>query len=387
MIWIGLWVFFFLCSYILYPQLIALLAGKRKVLPYKSYLDTEELPQVAVFMSLHNEEKVLARKLESILQSNYPKEKVSVYIGLDDCNDRSEQIVRDVKKLYPDNVHYISTERRGKPQMLNYLQEHFRPVETVSVFTDANVFFTPDTIFELVRYFKDDDIGLVDSRFQLSREIVSHELEGEYLNFEQTLKFNEGKKWGVMQGPFGGCFAIRTALYQPVPDNFLVDDFFISMCILRKGYKGILNPEAIVIEEVHTSWKDEFRRKSRISAGNFQNLSYFSDILIKPFTPLAFSWFFHKVVRWVLPILLLPVLLLGWVEMYLLNEPAWLPIITLILILGGASLLYILHKLNLQSRTIERLSYFIYINLAMLQGFIIYIKGIKSNVWKPTQRK
>ena len=47
--------------------------------------------------------------------------------------------------------------------------------------------------------------------------------------------------WGSMMGPFGGCFAMRMNLHSPVPKNFLVDDFYICMNIIRKGYKAVNN--------------------------------------------------------------------------------------------------------------------------------------------------
>lgn len=76
-------------------------------------------------------------------------------------------------------------------------------------------------------------------------------------------------------GASGGCYAIRSKDYVPVPKDFLVDDFFISFNILLKGKKAILHPVAICYEEVSSSINTEFRRRRRISAGNFQNLVHF----------------------------------------------------------------------------------------------------------------
>lgn len=383
---VSIWWMFLLMSYVFYPLLMDWLANRRNMPKYAFYEQTDDLPEVAIVMSLHNEEKVLERKLKSIFSSSFDLQKIHLYIGLDNCQDRSEEIVRKYAEKYP-QLHFVATERKGKPQMINFLLETFSPQQGICIFTDANVLFTPNTIYELVKYFKTNHVGLVDSRFLLSHDVISHKLESEYLGFEQKLKYNEGQVAGVMQGPFGGCFAIRTELYEPIPENFLVDDFFIGMTTMVQGYDAILNPEAIVIEEVHTSWKEEYNRKKRISAGNFQNLKHFSYILLKPFTALSMAWFCHKVLRWILPVLLFPAILLGYVEFLCFETGLWVSTITLILILSVVFTLYILQRLNLHSRTIERLSYFIYINLALVQGFIIYFKGIKSNVWKPTQRK
>ena len=84
-----------------------------------------------------------------------------------------------------------------------------------------------------------------------------------------------------MMGPFGGCFAMRKKLFLKVPENFLVDDFFLNMSVLENGYSCVNEPEAIVYEDVSNNLHAEFVRKSRISAGNFQNLFYFFHVLFK----------------------------------------------------------------------------------------------------------
>lgn len=386
MIALGIWILLALSSYLFYPALMRWKAKGRR-LPYVNFSRNGNLPEVAVFIPLHNEEKVLHKKLRSVLSSQYPPELLRVYCGLDDCTDESKNIAKNVAAEYPDRLFFIETQRVGKPEMLNRMVAEFAPQEKILILTDANVIFYPDTVYELVKYFKDQEIGLVDAGFVLNTEVVSHEMEFEYLGMEQQLKHAEGLVWGTMQGPFGGCYAIRGELWENIPAGFLVDDFFVGMSVMQKGWKAMVNPSAKVMEEVHTNWEEEYRRKKRISAGNFQNLSYFSNVLAKPFTPLAFSYFSHKVLRWMLPVLAMPVLLISVLELVLWNFSPWPLLITLTLTLVPVPLYYILHKLNLPYGTLRRLSYFIYINIALLHGFINYIKGIQSNVWTPTKRR
>lgn len=386
MIALSVWWLLALAGYFLYPVFMMWrMNGTR--LPYRAYHAEAQLPEVSVFIPMHNEALVIEKKMKSIFDSTYPQEKLKVYCGLDGCTDNSLAIVENLQEAYPGRLFLFASERIGKPEMLNEMYKRFYSDNNVLVLTDANVFFMPDTVFELAKYFKDEEIGLVDASFIVNHDLVTHKMEGEYLGFEQSLKFAEGKKWGTMQGPFGGCYAFRGERFKMIPTGFLVDDFFIAMSVMQDGFKSILNPQAKVIEEVHTDWKDEFNRKKRISAGNFQNLSYFRKVLHKPFTPLAFSFFFHKVIRWTLPVLAIPVFIISMLEVGIWHLPVWPLLITLTLILVPVPFNYLLHKLNLHSRTIQRLSYLIYINIALLYGFINYSKGIQSNVWKPTQRK
>lgn len=105
-----------------------------------------------------------------------------------------------------------------------------------------------------------------------------------------------------MIGPFGGFYALRKNLYQLIPENFLVDDFFICMNVLKQNFKSIADPDAIAYEEVSEDWKQEYKRKARISAGNFQNLIHFENLLLR-FNSTSFCFFSHKVLRWLGPFL------------------------------------------------------------------------------------
>ncbi|MCO5232959.1 MAG: glycosyltransferase [Chitinophagales bacterium] len=382
-----LWWILLVLSYLVYPLMMKKIGKRHRISKYSYYELFDDLPMVQIVMSVHNEEKILQAKLNSILSGNYPERNLTIVIGLDNCSDNSLQIVQEFEKQYPSRIYYFESDRVGKPNMLNILMEKRFVDAQITIFTDANVIFTPSTIYELVKYFKTLYIGLVDSKFVLSSDNISNENENLYLNYEQQLKFNEGIVWGTMQGPFGGCFAIRTKLFSPIPKNFLVDDFFIGMDVMRNGYASIMNPLATVIEEVHTDLQEEIRRKQRIAAGNFQNLKYFSPIFKKPFTALSVSWLLHKVLRWILPLLLIPFIGIDLILNIVWGYPFFLSLVTLILIIGLPLTQYVLQRLNLQNRTVERLNYFIFINFALCKGFYIYLKGIKSNVWKPTQRK
>ncbi|CAG0880285.1 unnamed protein product [Darwinula stevensoni] len=63
--------------------------------------------------------------------------------------------------------------------------------------------------------------------------------EDTYIGREVMLKHYESRAWGTMIGPFGGCYAIRANLFEPIPPNFLVDDFLITFRALEQGYAAI----------------------------------------------------------------------------------------------------------------------------------------------------
>ena len=74
---------------------------------------------------------------------------------------------------------------------------------------------------------------------------------------------------------------MRKKLFAEVPNNYLVDDFPISMNVLKSKAKCIHERKAIVFEDVSNHLSAEFKRKVRISAGNFQNLVHFKSMLFR----------------------------------------------------------------------------------------------------------
>jgi cellulose synthase/poly-beta-1,6-N-acetylglucosamine synthase-like glycosyltransferase len=93
-------------------------------------------------------------------------------------------------------------------------------------------------------------------------------------------------------GAFGACYAIRSELIKVLPSNILMEDFYLSMHALDQGKKVITNSKAIVYEDLPGSIQEEFKRKRRISTGNFQNLKTYIHLLWKTSGSIAFTFFF-----------------------------------------------------------------------------------------------
>ncbi len=361
-------------AYIFYPMLLRK-KSKGKKINFQAYSLSNELPKVVVVIPVQNEEKVIEEKLSSILKSHYPKDKLSVSIGLDNCTDTTKSIL--TTKFSLPNIHIIEfSERQGKPNVLNQIiSNNILQDDSILILTDANVIFKEDTIFELVKYFKDEQIGLVDSNIQPQK--ISNKNENDYWIYETEIKQNESVVYGLIPGPSGGCYAIRRNLFTTVPANFLVDDFYIGFKIITQNYKAILNINAVCFEDVVTNWKQEFFRKIRIATGNFQNLWSFKKYVINPFSTIGFIFISHKVIRWKTPFLLLIVyyILLLEFTLFILIVTLFLPIIDALLFTFGV-----------EFKPLRRFHYFIVMNIAVFIGFVKFCKGVKTNVWQPTTR-
>lgn len=365
--------FLLIYTYILYPYFLKKKAAG-KTLSLKAFTRQDDLPEIHILIPVQNEEKVIAEKLNSILRSAYPKERIRIYIGLDNCTDSTKAII---ESGFSDSVHLTEfSERQGKPSVLNRLVagQDFKD-NALLLLTDANVLFSENTIFELVKYFRDEQVGLVDANIQPKR--VTNENENLYWDYENSIKEDETLVFHCITGPSGGCYAIRKSLFMPVPPNFLVDDFYIGFSIAVRQYHTLFNKEAVCYEDIITDWKQEFTRKIRIATGNFQNLWHFRKQALNPFGMPGFVFLSHKVLRWKTPFLLL-------LLYYILLLECTLPLLLLTIGLPLLDLLFAI--VGTQLKPLRRFHYFLLMNMAVFIGFIRFCSGVKSNVWQPTVR-
>lgn len=383
---IAFWLSVFLLAhtYVLYPFLLNFLA-KGKQQNQQVYSEEKELPAISVLLAVYNEEVVLDKKIQSTFNTHYPLDKIEFLIGSDASTDTTDAIIRRYQVQYPQLKLKVFAGRTGKPEIINQLVKEAH--NDIFVITDANVFFTENTFFELVKHFKNETIGMVGGNilnYNLKSDGISHQ-EKTYLKGENSMKYNEGVLWGAMIGTFGGVYAIRKNDYESVPSNFIVDDFYITMAVLEKKRKAIMELSAIAYEDVSNQISEEFRRKTRISIGNFQNLKRFLGVFKNPFSGVSFAFFSHKVARWLGPLFLIIALIMS----YSLKEyhPIYkLAFVGEILFLLLPLIDSILRKLKVHLFGLRFVSHFIWMNLALLNGLIKYLTGVKSNIWTPTQR-
>jgi len=344
------------------------------------------LPHVSILMALFNEEEVIEEKLNSILKTSYPNNKIEILIGSDNSTDKTNEIVEQYS-IKNSNINFtVFSSRQGKPKIINQLQKKAKG--TVLIITDANVIFSENTVFQMLKHFKNENIGLVDTQMIHKKESISKSgisvQESSYINREVGIKQNESIIWGTMMGPFGGCYSIRNSLYKDVPSNYLVDDFYINMNVFVQSKNAINSKEAIVYEDVSNNLKDEFRRKIRIATGNFQNLSTFSKLLFSKKKGLAFSFFSHKVLRWLGPFFLLIAL---YSNLMLINSSLYQIILILFLVTFLLPLIdTLLKKQNINISILRFITHFYTMNLALLIGFFKFLSGVKSGIWQPTKR-
>lgn len=372
-------------TYVVYPCLLYVFSKNGKNKTENLYTPNDALPDIAVICAAYNEERVIEEKIKSVFANNYPKEKISFYIGTDACSDNTVPIIKRLQTKYPLLKLVEFTERSGKINILNKLCALAQA--DVFVMTDANVYFKEDTFFELVKHFKNEDVKLVCGNIvkrALNKETVTKN-ELQYLNFENFLKSAESKLWQIVIGAEGGCYALRRDSYLDIPPHFIADDFFITCHVLNTDGKILFEESAVVHEDASAETKGEFRRKARIATGNFQNLAYFKNLLRNPFSKIGFAYISHKVLRWLTPFfflinLICCVLLLKSCALF-----AYILVVELFMLLTPL-LNSLLEKMGAKVKLLISISHFVVMNRALFVGFVRYCRGVTSSVWQPVRQ-
>jgi cellulose synthase/poly-beta-1,6-N-acetylglucosamine synthase-like glycosyltransferase len=374
-------------TFLLYPLVLLFLASMSQLwrdlrfgLNRKDRRDRSERqpPFVSLVFAAHNEAPVIWEKMRNCQLLDYPKDRLEILVGCDGCQDETASLIRGM--ALPNVRVFEFGERCGKPGTLNKLVP--LAVGEILVFSDANTMFLPGSIQSIVRHFSTGKVGCVCGELKLVAANGGSAPEGMYWRYESFLKFLESRL-NMLVGANGGIFAIRSALYAPLPPGTITDDFLISMSVRARGWRAMYDPEAVGCEET-ASLSQEFRRRVRIGAGNLHALRYTWRLLAPTAGLVSFSYWSHKVCRWLVPFTLLNALLSA---ILLADEMLYALCAAAGLSLAGMGLVgYYCELRKIHNRLFSLPYYFLAMNLALLLGFVSYLFGRQRGIWKPTAR-
>jgi cellulose synthase/poly-beta-1,6-N-acetylglucosamine synthase-like glycosyltransferase len=354
--------------HVIYPALLNLLPRRRGRLRG----DGAAGP-VAVVCSVYNEEKVIACKIENFYRLDYPD--AQLYLGLDGCTDNTigeiQRAVRD------DRVKAFTFPRGGKVSVLNSLMQQVH--QPFVVMTDANSMFRPDAIIRLMARVN-EGVGVVCGRLSLIDE-KGHSGEGIYWRIETMVKRAESE-FGSVIGANGAIYLFRRELFKALPPNTINDDFSISMCIYERGHDVVYAEDAVAEEQLVTSDAEEFRRHIRDGAGHFRALAYHWRLLNPLLGKRFFFYVSHRVLRWMVPFLLMSVLVFN--VLIAAKHPAYR--VLLMVQATVYALMVTVHLKRIRWKPLYVPYYFMLVNTAILGGFVKNILGLQKTAWESTKR-
>lgn len=343
-------------------------------------------PSLTLIVTAYNEEDCIEEKIHNSLSLNYPQELLKFIFVTDGSDDRSPGIVAKYPqiKLLHDPV------RNGKTAAI---QRAMQEVQTdIVVFTDANTILNHDALLHIGSHYHDENTGAVGGEKRVDTSGVSDAVAGEgfYWRYESMLKKSESELYSVV-GAAGELFSIRTALYQPLPPDTIVDDFMITMRIAAKGFRIRYEPRAYATEKASATIPDERKRKVRIAAGGIQAMLRLPFLLLPLPQPLLwFEYISHRILRWVVtPFLLILALVLNVYLVFTQEATALLCILLTAQLVFYLTALagYFFRKNQMRFRLFFLPYYFCLMNYGMIEGMLRYFFGKQTVIWEKAARR
>ncbi len=392
-------VLFFFClfivfyAYIGYGMILFLMIKVKRMISGKPELPVlpadDQLPEVTFVVAAYNEKDWMDDKIQNCLAFDYPKNKIKYLWVTDGSNDGTADVIRNYN--YPPDVNnrvYHEDARRGKIAAVERIMAF---VDTpLVIFTDANTAVNDQAIRTIVRHYQDPKVGAVagEKRIRMTTKDAANAAgEGIYWKYESALKRWDSELNSVV-GAAGELFSLRTELFEAVPQDTLIEDFIMTLRIAQKGYKVVYEPEAFAVESSSASVKEELKRKIRIAAGGIQAIIRLSPLLnIFKYGMLTFQYVSHRVLRWTLAPLALPILLITNIILAMSGSPFFQFILgAQILFYVSAFIGYILERKAIKFKAFFVPYYFCIMNYAVYRGFFRIMNGSQSVIWEKAKR-
>ena len=246
-----------------YPAAAAALARLRP----RPVRKEDVTPEVTVVVAAHDEQAVIGRRVENLLETDYPAEKLGIVVASDGSTDRTDEIVEEIAAKTP-AVRLLRSERAGKATAQN------RAVESSSseivAFSDANSRWEPDALRKLVRSFADPEVGYVCGQLRLESADGANQ-EGLYWRYELWQRESESAIGSITAGN-GAIYAVRRSDYVGWGDPRIGHDFGLPFRLVQRGRRAVYEPDAVAWEKPARDAEDEYRRKVRMMTRSWRPL-------------------------------------------------------------------------------------------------------------------
>jgi cellulose synthase/poly-beta-1,6-N-acetylglucosamine synthase-like glycosyltransferase len=366
-------------AYVGYPAILWL-ASRVRAPARRSYGEMTDWPTVTMIVSAYNEEEVIGDKIRNALSLDYPAGLLKIIVVSDGSTDKTPQIAREFADQGVTLRHYEG--RIGKTACLNRVLPLV--ASDIVVFSDANSIYGGHALRALVLPFVDGTVGFVTGwTTYKSAEGVRGSL-GLYSKLELMTKELESQLMSCI-GADGAIFAIRRELYVSLKD-YDINDLVLPLSINERGYRGVLQRDAICAERDAGGSKGEFQRQVRITSRTIRAIANYRQLL-NPFRFgfLSFELLSHKAFRLFVPFFMVALL----VSNLLLAAHGGF----YLLALTAQSIFYSLAAIGVLiptngplGRVVETARTFIVVNAAIGLAWIKYMQGETFVTWSPTRR-
>ena len=378
----------FLVAYhhILFPLILKLITLRfnneitflNKKAPFSHRCD-EDLPSIEIIVPAYNEEQFIAEKIHNLASLDYPCEKLTVTIGCDGCSDKTADIAKDtVASLYWSEINFKVINfsvNRGKIAVVNELVK--KSEADLIAFSDVSALISIDALLIIAMQFENANIGAVTGAYKVINPGTSG--EEAYWKYQANIKKAESIM-GSTIGAHGAFYAMRRALFSALPSDTINDDFIIPMKVVEQGFRVAYEPQINAVELEGSTTEMDWKRRLRIGAGNIQQVMRLKQLFLQRRLGVMLSYFSGKVLRVVIPFLLLFILLSS---AYLgLFETVFMAFFIVQIFGYGISVFYIKSDVKIFRKVGQPIAYIVLGHFANLCGAVSYLMNSANAGWK-----
>jgi len=361
-----------LYAYLFYPLLVQLLArGTRAGAAAAPAAGT---PSFSLVIAVHDEAARIVARLTELVPLVRGCGSGEIIVVTDGCRDDTAELAR---ALADPLVRVVElAENCGKSQALTRGCAVARG--DILVFADARQRWAEDALVTLLSNFSQPQLGAVSGELVLETASGALAGVGLYWRYEKWLRRAESRLRSTV-GVSGSIAAVRRELFQPIPRGILLDDVYWPLRVIMQGYRVVHDERARAFDRLPERARDEFRRKVRTLSGNYQLVAALPELLSPWHNPIWVQFLSHKLLRLLVPWLLIGVflssaLLRGW--------PFQLAFWAQLLLYGAA--LLGLSGVS-RSRIAQTAASFVTLNAAAWLAFWVWASGGSAAAWRKVQ--
>ena len=272
-------------NYVVYISIyLGLIATSFYVLSFLSFkkkiplLFTDaELPSVSVLIPVYNEEESIERTLDSILTSDYPKEKLEIIVIDDGSTDNSLELA---KKFESKGVKIFHKENGGKGSALNYGIQRAKGEIIFSM--DADTFVNPDSLIRMVRYFKNEKVMSVTPSMMIykPKSLLQRVQYMEYvLGIFLRKTFSSLNAVHITPGAFSAYRKSFFDKYGGYDENNITEDLELSLRVQYQGYMIENSVESAAYTIAPKRFVELMKQRRRWYVGLVRNVWKYKKIL------------------------------------------------------------------------------------------------------------
>lgn len=228
-------------------------------------------PTVSFIIPAYNEEETIVGTIKSVLESDYPKNKLEIIVVNDGSSDRTADVVKTIKDK---RVKLINKKNSGKADSLNRGIKEAKGEIIVTL--DADSYIEKDSLRKIVSYFKDDVAAVTSAVKVREREDMTFLEKLQRLEYLFTI-FNR-RLFAMINGVYvtpGPFSAFRREIFDIVggfdPNN-IMEDQEIALRIQAANYKIESCMDAVVYTDVPKDFSSFMKQRERWHRGGFRNV-------------------------------------------------------------------------------------------------------------------